>query len=224
MMSLPSVDVVRNRIKKVKPPSIRICLATAYLLCTRISELVARKCPSDVNTTPRAIKGSDVNLMDYEGHEVALFKVRTAKRGGKERLVAIPLESEYEPWTKPLYDYFTQFGNRSVFPFTRQKVGRLSRPFFKGLTYPIESYRVFENGKVVKVVDDHVRPFALHALRHLRTTELIAFYGFNGFDLSLYGGWTLRTTLGLGGGGSFDRYAHLQWRQYFPKLLKRRTK
>jgi len=222
-MSLPNVDVVRSRIEQAKPQEIEMCLKAAYLFCARISELVARKCPSDVTTTARAIKGSDVKVIEHENCEVALFSVKTAKRDGKERLIALPLEKEFEPWTRGLYRFFKSFGDEPVFPFTRQKAGFLARPFFGGLTYPIDKYRVFKNGKLDKTVEAHSKPFRLHALRHLRTTELISFYGFNGFDLSIYGGWTLRTTLGLGrGGGSFDRYAHLQWREYFPKLLKKR--
>jgi hypothetical protein len=195
----------------------------AYLFCARISELVAYASPSDT-TTARGPKGTDVRVDSYTigplEVNVAIFRISTAKRGGIQRLIALPLDREYEPWTESLYTYWKSCGDNHVFPFTRQHVWKHAKETFNGLYYQIDQYRIFENGKLKKIVDPHLRPFRLHALRHLRTAELVEYYGFDGIDLSIYGGWTLRSTIGVG--SAVQRYAHLRWHKYFPKLLKRR--
>jgi len=48
----------------------------------------------------------------------------------------------------------------------------------------------------------------------------VVFYGFNGPNLSAFGGWTLSTAMNVS--GSIDRYVQLDWRSYYPKLLKKR--
>jgi hypothetical protein len=78
-----------------------------------------------------------------------------------------------------------------------------------------------EDNGLKKEVEEHIRPFALHALRHLRATELVEFYGFNGYNLSTYGGWTLKTVVGVS--ASIERYLSLSWHNYFEKMLKRRN-
>ena len=147
----------------------------------------------------------------------------TAKRGGIPRYVALPLNSEYEPWTEVVLQHYIECGDDFCFPFTRQKVWMYAKEAFEGLMYPIERYKIVKrkgDSRVVKVVDRHARPFRTHALRHVRATELIEYYGFDGFELSIYGGWTLRSIIGVA--MAMERYAHLQWRKYFPKLLKKR--
>jgi len=133
------------------------------------------------------------------------------------------LEPDYEPWTETLLDYFGERGDQIVFPFTRQKMWSFAKHVFEDLRYPIEKYvlSVQEQGLTVKKeVDRHFRAFRLHALRHLRASELVEFYGFDGFDLSIYGGWT--TQRGAGISKVMARYLTLHWQRYFPKLLKKR--
>ena len=227
-MSLPSVKLVRKRIENVRREDVRTCLMCGYLFCARVSELISRISPSDIaHTTPRGPKGSDVRLEHFElgpiKEKLAVFTVSTAKRGGIERLVALPFNPKYEPWTKEVCKYYIAQKNKACFPFTRQKVWQYSKQVFEGLTYPIERYTIIEvqgERRIHKTVDRHMRSFRTHALRHIRASELIEHYGFDGFDMSIYGGWTLRSTMGVG--PSMERYAHLQWRKYFPKLLKKR--
>lgn len=225
-MSLPTVETIRQRIEAVEEPEVRYCLMTAYLFAGRISEVVSRATPGDT-TTARGPKGTDVKREIYKigslEEPAVVFTVRTAKRNGKERSVGLPLNPEFEPWAERLYDYFREFGKDFVFPFTRQKMWRHSQEVFDGLTYPIERYIVFiTEGEVKtrKIVNEHIRKFRLHALRHLRTTELVSSYGFNGVNLSTYGGWTLQRGAGIS--NVMARYINLSWQSYFPKLLKER--
>ncbi len=173
----------------------------------------------------RGPTGQDVKLETFElgdiKSEAAIFTVRTAKRDGKIRKIALPLEKKFEPWTEQLYNYYLEQGNDKVFPFTRQKAWDYAKETFSGLSYPIEKYSQYDpEDPKPKPVKAHNKPFRTHALRHLRATELIETFGFTGFDLSVYGGWTLRSMVGVG--SSLSRYAHLDWRRYFPKLLKKR--
>ena len=226
---MPPVDTIRKRIQEATPNEAKYSLMATYLFCARVSEIIGVTCPSDLGKTlARGPKGKDVITDTYtrdsgEEIEVAIWTIKTAKRHGKERLIALPLDKTYEPLTKPLLNYFQKFNkNEIVFPFTRQKATCYAKDIFKKLTYPIESYKIYKDGEIVKQPQDHNKLFRTHALRHLRATELLSKYRFDGSDLSVYGGWTLRSMLGVG--GAMTRYTHLRWDHYFPKLLKKRTR
>ena len=220
-MSLPEVTEIRSRIQKTNKLQAKYCFMAEYLFCARISEIIGRKCPSDVTTTARELTGNDakqtVVRVGSEKYDAVIFTVRTAKRYGKERKIALPLDKRYEPFTEGLFNYVSQFSSNHVFPFTRQKAWKYAEEIFGNLRYPIESYKPFLNGEAQELVKEHLKPFRTHALRHLRATELIEVYDFTGVELSLYGGWTLRSMVGVG--SALGRYSHVQWRKYFPKLL-----
>jgi len=195
---------------------------TAYLYAGRISEVVAKSSPSD-NSIARGPTNRDMRKELYQNglykEPCILFNVRTAKRRGIRRPIALPVN--YEPWTIQLYEYFKN-QDEEIFPFTRQKVGKYVRDkgVFEGLEYPVERYCIMPAGKARKVVDKHMRPYNLHALRHSRATELVEYYGFDSFDLCVYLGWTLKTGVGIT--PVAGRYLSLSWQSYFPKLLKER--
>ena len=227
-LTLPEVKTVRDRIEKAPKKEAKFCLMAAYLFCARASEIVGAINTYDMShnqTLARGPSGNDVKLETFELGDIktkaAIFTVRTAKRDGKIRKIALPLNEAYEPWTEQLYNYFLEHGEDKVFPFTRQKAWEYAQKTFSGLAYPIEKYNQYEpENPKPKNVKAHMKPFRTHALRHLRATELIETFGFTGFDLSVYGGWTLRSMVGVG--SAMSRYAHLDWRRYFPKLLKKR--
>jgi hypothetical protein len=227
-MSLPNVEDVRQRISQVNNETIRHTLMACYLFAGRISEVIGRASPKDT-TTARGPKGTDVRLEKYRNAnleaDVAIFTIQTAKRQGRQRLIALPLNEDYEPWSKVLYDYFQKTGSSLVFPFTRQRVSKyiVENKIFSNLTYPIERYVLTNEQTLEKVeVKMHNKPFRLHALRHLRASELVEYYGFDAFLLAAYGGWTIKGM--VGGAGAFDRYVSLSWQSYFPKLLREREK
>lgn len=216
-LGLPPPAEVRRRIDAVEDDGIRNCFRTAYLYAGRISEVVGAGYFADI---PRGPKGSDVRMESYElgpiKEPAVVFTVRTAKREGKPRLVGLPVN--YEPWALPLYDYFQEHGDDFIFPFTRQVAWEAAKKTFDGLSYTIEPYHWHRQGGTV-VVERHLKPFTDHALRHLRASELVEFYGFDGVDLGIYGGWTLRTAARMP--TMVDRYLELGWQRYFPKLLKK---
>lgn len=225
-MKVANVEVVRDRINSIRRREVCNCFMATYLFAARISEVVGKASRRDT-TTARGPRGTSASLQTYQNGDVkeqaAVFRVRTAKRKGKERLIALPLNPEFEPWTQTLYDYFKECGSELVFPFTRQKLWEVSKKVFKGLIYPIDKYSVVAEKNPMKaklVVPEHFRDLRLHGLRHVRASELVEFYGFTAIELSTYCGWTLQTGAGLS--RVMARYINLNWQGYFPKLLKKR--
>jgi len=205
-----------------------------YLIDGRVSEAVASRAPSDSGTSPSGPFGKDVEVLGFEGVEASLFYVKSTHGAeGRTRICARPLPREYEPWSRELLEYFSKFdGEEPVFPMNRQKVWRMAREAWGDLHYPIEAYAVIQvdgegnvlldtdGRKLKRVISRHNRPFNLHAIRHLVATDLVVYYGFNGPNLSAFGGWTLSSAMGVS--SAVNRYVQLDWRSYFPKLLKRR--
>lgn len=205
-----------------------MCFNCLYLYAGRVSEVVGEAYKSD-DTVARGPTGLDVNEGfylhgDYK-EKAIIFTVRTAKRKGVVRNIGVPIG--YEPLAMTLFEYFKEFGKNIVFSFTRQDAYRYSKEHetFKGLIYPIERYTIWEKGRLISTVEDHNKPYTLHAIRHTRATELVEFYGFDGFNLAAYGGWTISVAQSMFGARTprvFSRYLYLNWQGYFPKLLKRR--
>lgn len=219
---LPTVTTVRERIHQVTDDSIRQCLNACDLWAARISEVCASARPGEKAYGPQA---KEVGVTTYEGYELAIWNVHTAKREGTIRKIAIPLE--LQPEAKDLLAHFEKFSpNEQVFSFSRSKpldyVSRV-QPIFEGLTYPIDTYVVGPKGDLRKV-PSHKRDFKLHALRHLRASELVEKYGFDGFNLAAYGGWTIRTANSFFGQSIpsvISRYLYLNWQGYIHKLLRK---
>lgn len=226
-MSLPSVEIIRKRIEETAAEDFRLCYMSEYLFAARISEVAGAMSPGD-SSTLYGIKGSDAKIVEYRGEEIAVFSVKTAKREGRIRTIGLPFR--FEPWAKIVYDYFKKMIDEDVvFPFTRQEAWVNCKEIFQGLSYPIERYVIFlgketdELGVMnvkIREVAAHSRAFRLHALRHLRATELVEAYGFDGFNLATYGGWTLRTMTRVS--PVMERYLSLGWQSYIQKLMVRR--
>lgn len=210
-----TVKEIRTRIAKVENSEIRNGLTAAYLFAARASEIVGVASASDT-TTPYGPKGSDASICPYtDGQittEAAVFRLRTAKRKGLERFVALPLKPEYEPLTRPLYEYFKAKGDGLAFEFTRQTLHAYAVQTFVGLEYDIERMNV--NGNIR---ERHKRDAAIHFLRHIRASELSWTYHFEPQELASYCGWTLRNA---GYSQAMERYQILDWQGYFRKLLK----
>lgn len=171
-------------------------------------------------------KSATMKTLSKIREPVAVFQVSTHKRLGMIREIALPTNPVYEPWTRSLVAYFKSQKEGAAFPYNRQQMWVVANEAFKGLEYKIMGYKKvvgkdLEGKPQKEVIREHMRDFALQALRHLRGSELRNYYNFDGADRSAYGGWTLRTTEGVS--GSQDRYVELPWRSYFPKLLRKRA-
>lgn len=141
--------------------------------------------------------------------KVAVFKVGIAKQHLEPgevypyRLIALPLDKRYDPWAQELLDYYRDAGDHVVFDFNRQDnweyITRKDK-IFAGLVYNIKKYHYLPNGQIMEADEDardmptclkHNRIFKCHAIRHVRTDQLIKYLGFDGFDLSAFVGWSM---------------------------------
>ena len=77
----------------------------------RISEVCGKYAPlgSEAYETEFNVSGEDISAI--------IFAVRTAKRRGMIRPIAVPLDIEYEPWSRPVYEYFREHQNDYPFKF-----------------------------------------------------------------------------------------------------------
>lgn len=208
---------VRKRIISVPNEDVRFGLMDSFLKAARASEVVSVASEKDT-TTPYGPRGTDASEVTWQQddhtEQAAVFRVRTAKREGFERYAALPLDPKYEPWARPLLDYFISKKNDHVFPFTRQTLFVYAKEAFAGLNYDIEPQKI--NGKKI---ERHQREAGVHFLRHVRASELGWFYGFTPADLASFCGWSLKNA---GYSAVMARYVQLGWQSYFPKLLKSR--
>jgi hypothetical protein len=165
---------------------------------------------------------------------IVVFKIKVAKQHlevGEEppfRLVALPFEEKYEPWSKPLYEYFQKAGEDYVFPFNRSKVWyylTFKQPVFEGMHYRIKKYNYMRTGEVTFKVFSHMRKLKIHGLRHIRVDEVTKIYDFDGMDLGAYVGWSLRSAQqGAPIPSMVSVYADIRenWQRYIRKLCKER--
>jgi len=230
----PDIFTLRERIESIKKKPVRMCVKYLYLIDGRISEGIGLAAPSDVGTVPRGPRARSMSFNEFEGEEVVIFEVNTAKRGDDvRRMCALPYLFKYEPWTKEVVDYFDMFDdNDLVFPFNRQKAWRDTKPFWEDLWYKIDPYSVLgfdafgdilkdDDGKnIIRKVEGHWKEFSIHGTRHIRTGDLVFFYGFTPADLSAIGGWSLGTSMRAT--RTMRRYIQYDWRSYVAKLFKQR--
>jgi len=120
------------------------------------------------------------------------------------KLIALPCSPKYEPWTIDLLKYISKHGTIS-FDLTRQRVWQIYRQHLAPFLPP-KSKKSLRN-----------------PLRHWRISHLLEYYNFDPVEVTIYSGWTFKTTFGMMGvpaSPNIDIYAHLQWKKYFPKLLR----
>lgn len=128
---------------------------------------------------------------------------KKTKQGQKKmlyKMVAIPTNPTYEPWTLDILKYLQRHQARLNFDLTRQRIFQIVR----------------------KNLGDHFNGIHPHSLRHFRLTHLVSHYHFDPYDVTAFAGWSYST--GFGGMGvassQLDTYLHLSWQKYYPKLLK----
>jgi hypothetical protein len=118
--------------------------------------------------------------------------------------VALPCDPKYEPWTLDLLKWIKQKGILS-FPCTRQ------------------TFRIHVREAMKDVLPQKSLHSIKNPMRHFRISHLISYYQLEPYEITAYTGWTIAGTfrqMGIAVSSNLDAYAHLQWRQYFPRLLK----
>lgn len=132
----PSDHEIRERILAVENNKLRHGFMMEYLCLGRVSEIYGKYMP----------RKSDVILTEFDGEEAAMFIIKTAKRKGMLRPVAVPLKKEYEPFAEPVYEYMVN--SKDEYPFSlhenvetsKKYAMTAARKMFKGLWYPMIDY------------------------------------------------------------------------------------
>lgn len=181
----------------------------SYLLAGRANELCGIG-SEDAHTSPVGPTKESVSYDSFEGTEAILIQVHIEKRrqlhGIPLRTVALPI-NEFEPWAKEIVKEVEKLGvNEPLIPIYRQKLSKIwARYGFNQMALALP-----ENSGY-----NHVN----NPLRHLRINDLISFYKLRlAEELPAYTGHKPSSIAKVS--SALDRYLHLRWTDYFPKLLK----
>lgn len=195
---------IRKRITALTDLFWRSFFSCAYITGARVSELVGT-----YGLTRKRIREAT-----HQNERIVVFEILTAKRGRQTRLVAVPLNLRYEPLCWAVLEHVRQFSGGDEAPLwdiSRFTAVKKAREVFAGLEYMIEPY--WREGKKIP---RHARACGLHALRHIRATELVEHYGFDMMDVAIFMGWDLSRF----GPSVATRYLYLQWPRYIGKLFR----
>lgn len=209
---VPEVYPFRTAVNHIKKERDRTFIQGLYLTASRVSELITQVTPYDKEHGQTRAFGKYVSFRTakYNGEDVFLLKMPVLKRKAKVtkkkedkvyKLIGLPVEPKYEPWTLKLMSWVRKYGTLN-FDISRMTGWRIVKRWLGKLDPDVHT----------------------HSLRHYRITHLITEYNFDPFDLTAYAGWSFKTGMGKAGMGSvsgqLDVYAHLAWRKYFGKLLR----
>lgn len=210
-IQVPEPREIRALIESVSKTKVRTALKFQYITASRISEVCGKWAimPKSFETTSHIFRD--------EEHPLMIFKLFSKTMNEIPRSVALPLDGKYEPWAKDVLSYClnrsTENKKRKIFNLSPRTVQRYCEKLFKGFSYFIEGY-----SHLKKKVPGHYRNVLTHGLRHIRATELLNKYGFDGIDITIFCGWSITRDFGMP--RMAKRYVYGQWARYFPKLLK----
>ena len=197
--------IVRPAIESVKDPVHQFYLKFFYLTAARANEGCGVGAENE-DTRPVGPTKEDVSYDSFEGVEVLKIVIHVLKRRKLTlRTVALPL-NEYEPWARDISKEVAKLGvNDPIIPINRQTLNGI-----------LEAYGMY--GLALSLEENVELDRLSNPLRHLRIHDLFEFYKLNGLEVSSYTGHSLSRTEKIS--SALDRYAHLGWVSYFPKLLK----
>ena len=134
----------------------RLAFMFQLLVAGRISEVCGRYAPAgmdalkielDVPKYPDLVQLMTRNFqLEMIRVPAVLFVVKTAKRKGKLRACAMPLDPKYEPWAQPVFDYFKEAGDDHPFMFQERPAHSIryaqwvAAYAFDGLEWPMKEY------------------------------------------------------------------------------------
>jgi len=209
----PSPPLFRKAVETIPKQRDRDLIKLLYLTAARVSEVITQASPYDIKHKKSMPYGRELRwqLDEFEGEKVLILTLATAKRrwitmkaGQAEehlvpKLIALPVNPKYEPWT---FDLLKRIAKHKTLSFNTSRFTAL---------------RVVR--KNLSPIDPKIHT---HSLRHYRISHLMEYYNFDPYDVIAYTGWTYKSGLQKMSmpSGFMDTYAHLSWKKYFPKLLK----
>ena len=198
MTIVPNVREFRRKVNKIKDKRDSNVIKSYYLTASRASELVTSMSQSDLKFTKPYGVHLRWSLDEYEEEKALVLNMAVLKRKKKEvmfKTIGLPCNPKYEPWTLDLLKRIKE-KNTIAFDLNRQRIRQIIMKYFP--------YPEMESKKY-------------NWLRHIRLTHLMEFYGLKGDHIIMYAGWSFK---GYYKAGQLDDYLHLDWRPYFPKLLR----
>jgi hypothetical protein len=155
------------------------------------------------------LKYNQIDLLKkWRRNEIQIDPLVIAILNGNIRLktVALPVRTEYEPWTYDILKHIKRNKGKIAFNMTRQHLRVLLRKALKGII-PLPNRHSCKN-----------------ILRHWRLSHLTEYYNFDPLQLSTYSGWSVqrsfaKTGMALGS-SNVNRYVKTRWHSYFRKLLR----
>jgi len=214
---VPEMTEFRAAVDRIKNRRDSILIKALYLLALRVNEITTKVSPSVLKRGTEPLgqyidcsighyRILDSNTYSYRDERAAVFRCAVLKRKPKSKkrkhvykVVALPCDPKYEPWTVHLLRWFKE-KNGLGFPITEMQVRRIVK-------------------KHLAILDPKVHP---HSLRHWRATHLASYYDFDSWELCAYMGWSHKsmfTKIAMPVGKT-DIYVHIAWKRYFPKLLR----
>jgi len=152
----PTEAEVRTRIESIKDEKYRYAFMYQHLICGRISEMCGQYAPLGTSYTEmefevpifkqRTFGEEEVTVVEPTMVPAVMFIAKTAKRGGRLRPCAIPLDPKYEPWAQPMLDYFKETGDSHPFMFHEKFEHSIryaqweAEKTFKGFMWPMVKY------------------------------------------------------------------------------------
>jgi len=152
----PTDAEVRARIKAIKDEKYRHAFMYQLLICGRISEVCGKYAPRGTDfieaefdveiQVPQVLDGKEVIIIERRKIPAVIFVVKTAKRKGRLRPCALPLNPEYEPWVKPVFDYYRKADDDYPFMFHENFAHSVryaqweAEKAFDGLMWPLIGY------------------------------------------------------------------------------------
>lgn len=218
-VDIPEIKKFRSQVDRIKNQRDRVLLELMYLAASRACEVSTRVIPSDLKLKKSQSYGRSLEwkLTTFEGNgewgklekqkrKVLLIKSAVAKRKAETtKIIALPCHPLYEPWTKDLLKWILKRGTLRM-DITRHRIRQILRKHL--------------GTKIFKLPSTNKR--FCSPLRHFRITHLKRYYRFEPMEIICYAGWSLKGGLTRAGmpSGQLSTYLHLDWRDYYPRLLK----
>ena len=173
---IPTVQEVRRIIENIEEEKLRHALMYQFLMGAEIGELCGDYAPDKNNCHEIEMKIGD------EKYPALLFMINNIKpkQRGLYRSCIIPLDSDFEPWSRNILEWYKMHDNKYPFDYGERNYSRLISNMFKGYKWPKDPY-----GKSKIQYND----FRSADLRKLRIKNLKEFYDFTPIDLARFGAW-----------------------------------
>ena len=175
-VKIPSTLDIRKIIENIEKEHYRFAFMYQFLIGGEISEICGANAPV----------GTDAHLVSFQINNekvpAVLFVVKNIRphERGSIRACALLLDERFEPWTRPLYEWFKAHGDSRPFSVCECSHSRVAKEIFGDLKWPKAEYRRAPG----EFVERRYKSIRSGEIRKIRRKN---FYMLNGRDLADYG-------------------------------------